>query len=74
MTAVSLSPKILQPILSNGTTYACDFTVDLGRIRAFFVGIFGGLHLQHAHAKCIDIHRLVVVFLVHFRCHEFRST
>lgn len=55
-------------------TYADNFLVDLGWAGTFRVRILGGGHLQHAHAERINIHTLIVVFLVHLRSHELRCT
>ena len=48
--------------------------VDLGGVRALHVGVFPRAHLKKTHAKCIDIHGLVIVLIVHLRGHKFRST
>ena len=51
-----------------------DPLVDLGGVRALHVGVFPRAHLKKTHAKSIDIHRLIIVLIVHLRGHEFRST
>lgn len=55
-------------------THTSDLPVDLGSVLALRVGVLRGGHLQHTHPKGIDVHRLIIVFLVHLRCHELRST
>lgn len=55
-------------------THTGDLPVDLGGVLALRVGVLRGGHLQHAHPEGVDIHRLVIVLLVHLRCHELRST
>lgn len=52
------------------STYADYFLVDLRRSSALHVGILWRGHLQHAHAECVHVHALVVMFFVHFRSHE----
>lgn len=56
-----------------GFTHAGDFAVDLGCVLAFRVRILRRSHLQDAHPKGVNVHRLVVLLLVHLRSHEFGS-
>lgn len=58
---------------SVNVTHIGDFAVDLSSILALRVWILWCSHLQHAHAKRIDIYSLVIVLFVHLRSHELRS-
>lgn len=51
-------------------THAGDFAVDLRGVLALGVRVLGGGHLQDAHPEGVDVHRLVVLLLVHLRGHE----
>ena len=54
---------------------ARNFLVDLGRIHTLPVGDLFGEDFQHAHAKGVNVHLLVVgLLLVHVRGHEFRCS
>lgn len=55
-------------------THTGYFPVNLSSILAFWVRVFWGSHFQHAHSKSIDIHRFIVVFLIHFWSHKFWCT
>lgn len=55
------------------STHAGDFTVDLSSVLAFRVGVLRRGHLKHAHPKGIDVHRLIILLLVHLWGHELRS-
>lgn len=58
--------------MSKSNTHTGDFAVYLSSVLALRVGVLRRSHFQHAHAEGVDINGLVVVFLVHFRCHELR--
>ena len=55
-------------------TYTDNSAVDLGRVLTLHIRILQSCHLQHTHPKCINIHRFIIMFFIHFWCHEFRST
>lgn len=61
-------------ILSTGPpppfTHTGDFAVDLGGVLALGVRVLRGGHLQDAHSEGVDVHRFVVLLLVHLRGHE----
>lgn len=50
-----------------------DFLVDLDGMGALAVGVLEGDHLKHTHPKRVNVNQLIVLFLIHLWCHEFRS-
>lgn len=59
-----------QRSVSLSFTHTGDFAVDLGGVLALGVRILRGGHLQDAHSEGVDVHRFVVLLLVHLRGHE----
>lgn len=62
-----ITSKVCVPLCC---THTGDFAVDLGGVLALGVRVLRGGHLQDAHSEGVDIHRFVVLFLVHLRGHE----
>lgn len=47
-----------------------DLLVDLCCIPALAVWVLHGGQLQHAHAKAVNVHLLIILLLVQLRSHE----
>ncbi len=55
-------------------TYTSNPPVDLGGVLTLGVGVLRGSHLQHAHPEGVDVHRFIVLLLIHLWSHKLRGS
>lgn len=59
---------------SQQDTYRGDLLVNLSLVSALVVGVLTGNHLQHTHAKRVDVDKLIIFLFIQLRCHKLGST